>query len=200
MPDGTEPGRTGPEQADLGSSGSGPGKGQGAASPSPGAPLGSPSDMPQGTEMPGLPGVTPPPARPRSRGWIWFVLVILLLSCLVSTIQAAGIGMVARPFARPSIVADQYYTAVRSQDYARAYSYLAPTLTASLSQPAFIQQAQARDATEGTVSSYSLAPDLPNNPQRVNVTVNRSMAGTYTAHLEVRQQGKAWQIVSFDRI
>ncbi len=160
--------------------------------------------------------VSPPPAQTseapyvgyaqqpqRSRGWIWVVVAILLLSCFVSTIQlAVGIGQAARPFARPSMTVDQYYTAIRNQDYAQAYTFLDASLTTSMTQEQFIQMARSRDTAEGVISKLeTIAPDFARNPaEYVIVTATRSHGTSYTVHLQLRQVGQNWKITSFDRI
>jgi hypothetical protein len=145
-------------------------------------------------------GYAQQPSKPH--GWIWVVVVILLLSLLVSTVQlAARVGLALRPFARPVIVADQYYTAIKNRDYAQAYTYLDSSLTSSLTQDQFIKMAQQRDVADGTVSSYSIAPDFTGNPaENVNVTVMRSKGTSYIVQLHIRQVGKEWKISAFDRI
>jgi hypothetical protein len=138
----------------------------------------------------------------RHRGWIWGVVAILLVSVLLSMIQLAiGLGQAVKPFARPVIAADQYYTALKNHDYAQAYTFLAPNLTTSLSQEEFTSMARQRDAMHGVVSSYSFVPDFANHPtENVTVTVTRIGGSTYTAHLHLQQVGQAWEITAFDRI
>jgi type IV secretory pathway TrbF-like protein len=138
----------------------------------------------------------------RSRGWVWVVVGLLLLSCLISTIQVAvGLGQTLRPFARPIFAADQYYTAIKNHDYAQAYTYLDASLTSTLSRDQFVAQAQSRDSSAGMVTSFSLAPDFTTDPaQNLTVTVTRADRTTYTVHLQVHQVGQSWKIIAFDGI
>jgi hypothetical protein len=126
---------------------------------------------------------------------------ILTLSFLVSLFElGASFGLFARPFARPSIVVGQYYTAVMHQNYAQAYTYLDAQATRVGSLTTFTHAAQALDAAAGTVTSFTLAADFPTNPQAVTAQVHRAKGVSYAVHLEVRQVGSQWKIVSFDRL
>jgi hypothetical protein len=126
---------------------------------------------------------------------------VLVLSMLVSSFElAAGLGLQIRPFARPTIVAAQYYTAITHQDYSQAYTYVAGPASATHLEPAFIRAAELRDRVEGPVTSFTLAADLPTNPQAVTVRVHRQRGASYAVHLTVRQEGSQWKIVAFDGI
>jgi hypothetical protein len=123
------------------------------------------------------------------------------LSIVVSAFElAAGLGLLARPFARPSIVAGQYYTAIEQQDYTRAHTYLGGQLATTYVQTAFTRLAEARDRIEGKVTSFTLAADLPSNPDAVTVQVHRANGASYAVHLTVRQEGSDWKIVALDGI
>lgn len=94
------------------------------------------------------PGYSPQPRK--SNRWVWIVLGILALLCLLgSMLFAFGAGVAVVTIGGPTIASDQYYTAIRNQDYARAYTYLGSSLKAELSQEAFTQAAQQQDAAEG---------------------------------------------------
>jgi hypothetical protein len=135
-------------------------------------------------------------------GWWWpGILVVLGIAAILGT----GNGLLALwPVARPGLAVDQYYTALRNHDYARAYRFLA----ASLTQEQFTQMAKAREAAEGAISKYSIAPDLAvattplpgeplplvtftrNSAETVIVQVIRANGTAYPVHLQVRQVGK----------
>jgi hypothetical protein len=149
-------------------------------------------------------------------GWWWpGVLVVLGIAAIL------GIGnalLALWPVARPGMTVDQYYTALRDHDYARAYGFLDANLTAALSLEQFTAMVAARDAAEGAVSRYSIAPDpavtttpLPGEPlplvtftrkppDNLIVSVRRTHAPSYIVHLQVRHEGKRWTISAFDRI
>ena len=148
-------------------------------------------------------------SRPRSDGPLPVVLAII-----VGTLILACGGCFAAIFlvtfnSPPAIVAKQYYNAIKSQDYARAYSYLDPNneitfggRSQQITQQAFTQAAQAYDATKGKVSDFSITSvDLnysdTGNTGHVTVRVTRN-GNAYEVHLELRQEGNDWKIISFD--
>ena len=140
------------------------------------------------------------PSR-KSRRWVWVVLVIFALSSIPGcTVLALGASFAVKTFGGPTIASDQYYTAIRDQDYARAYSYLGSGLQSRLSQEAFSQQAQRQDEAIGRVSRYAYANVPAGDPAAVILTVTRANRTSYTVHLEMRQEGGAWKITAFDRI
>ena len=103
----------------------------------------------------------------------------------------------------PAQQAQDYYLAISVQDYSGAYGYLAPNMTSSdgtaLTQAKFIQQAQALDTSEGTVTNYTATAD-PNDSTKVTVQVTRSKGKVYTVHLTFKQGDYQWEITSFDSI
>jgi hypothetical protein len=119
--------------------------------------------------------------------------VCIIGGALVADFAVSSIG-------GPTIASDQYYTSLRDQNYARAYSYLGSDLRARLSHRAFTQMAQQRDAVEGRVTHYSYQNIPVGSSTPVTLTVTRADGITYTVHLEMRQEGGAWKISAFDRI
>jgi hypothetical protein len=135
----------------------------------------------------------------KSYRWVWIVLGILaLVSILGGTLLALGVGFAVNTVGGPTIASDQYYTAIRDQDYARAYSYLGSHLKTVYSQEAFTQAAQQHDTAAGRVIRYSYANVPIGDP--ATLTVTRVNGTTYTVHMEVRQEAGAWKISAFDRI
>jgi hypothetical protein len=149
-------------------------------------------------------------------GW-WWPGILLLLG--IEAILGIGNGLLALgPVARPGMIVDQYYTALRNHDYVRAYRFLDASLIASLSQQQFTAMARQSDEAEGAVSRYSIAPDLdvtatplPGEPlprvdfaghpaENVIVQVMRANGTVYAVHLQVRRVGRAWKITAFDCI
>jgi hypothetical protein len=144
--------------------------------------------------------------------WPW-ILVVLGIAAILGSLN----GLWAlRPVARPSIIVDQYYSAIRNHDYAQAYRFLDASLTSTITQKQFAQMAQEQDAAYGPVSSYVIAPDLVTTPlpgeplplvtfasnpaENVTVTVMRAHGPSYMVHIQGRQVGKAWKITAFYRI
>ena len=75
-----------------------------------------------------------------------------------------------------------------------------PKCRPGLSQQAFIQQAQLQDEALGRMTRYT-EDNIPiGDPATITETVTRAHGSTYTVHLELRQEGGAWKITSFDRI
>jgi hypothetical protein len=155
--------------------------------------------------VPPVPGYVPPPvySQPprRSYRWVWIVLgVFALLAILGAALLAVGVGVVVKTYGGPTIASDQYYTAIRNQDYARAYSFLGSHLKTVYSQEEFTQAVMQRDATSGKVIHYAYTNVPLGDPATVNLTVTRADGTTYTVYLEMRQEGGAWKVSAFDRI
>ena len=154
---------------------------------------------------PPYPNYAPTPGysqQPRkSYRWVWIILGILALVCIIGGgLLIWGLGSAINTFGGPTIASDQYYNAIRDQDFARAYTFLGYDVKAGLSQEAFTQQAQQQDEAYGRVSHFSYANVPIGDPANVTLTVTRANGTSYAVNLEVRQEGGAWKISSFDRI
>ncbi len=154
---------------------------------------------------PPFPNYTPVPGasqQPRkSYRWVWITLGILALVCVIGGwLIIWGIGSAIHSYGGATITSDQYYTAIRDQDYARAYSLLGSSVKAGLSQEAFTQQAQQQDEAYGRVSTYSYGNVPVGDPANATLTVIRANGISYIVHLEISQEGGVWKISSFDRI
>src|SRR6266480_2160608 len=112
-----------------------------------------------------VPGYAPPQQPGRSRRGLWIALAIIagliVLSCAVCGILFAnGVGFFAKTVAGPAITVDQYYTAVKNQDYNAAYSYISPNTTTStgktLTQQLYTVAAQGLDTLKGKVTNFSV--------------------------------------------
>ena len=137
----------------------------------------------------------------KSYRWVWIALGVLVVVSIVGVaLLALGVGFAVNTYGGPTIASDQYYTALRDQNYARAYSFLGAHLKTVFSQEAFTQMAQERDATAGRVSHYSYANVPTGDPAYITLTVTRTDGTTYTVHLEMRQEAGAWKVTAFDRI
>ncbi|MGZ3623323.1 MAG: hypothetical protein ACXVB7_09535 [Ktedonobacteraceae bacterium] len=137
----------------------------------------------------------------KSYCWVWITLVILALVCIIGgALLMWGLGSAITIIGSPTITSDQYYNAIRDQDYSRAYSFLGSGVKAGLSQEAFTQQAQQQDVAYGHVSQFFFANDPVGDPASVTHTVTRANGTPYTVNLEMRQEGGAWKITAFDRI
>lgn len=137
----------------------------------------------------------------KSSRWVWMTLgILVLLGILGGAILALALGIAAKTVGGPTIATDQYYTAIKNQDYARAYTYLGSRLQTVFSQEAFTQAAQQRDAAAGKVSRFAFENVPTGDPAAVTLTVTRMDGSSYTVDLEVRQEGGTWKITAFDRI
>jgi hypothetical protein len=146
-----------------------------------------------------VPGASQKPRK--SYRWVWITLGILGLVCVLGgTLLIWGIGSAINTFGGATIASDQYYTAIREQDYARAYSFLGSNVKAGISQEAFTQQAQQQDAAYGRVREFSYANVPVGDLASATLTVTRANGTTYTVHLEMRQEEGMWKITAFDRI
>lgn len=136
-----------------------------------------------------------------------------MLSCAVSGILFAnGVGFFSKPVADPTIVVNQYYSAVEKQDYSTAYSYLAPnritTNGQAVTQESYTSAAQALDTTKGNVTNYSIGNisynfdinDHNTETASVTVTVTRANGSSYDVHLKLQQVNVSWIIISSDNI
>ena len=94
-----------------------------------------------------------------------------------------------------SKVATSYYQAIEKQNYGLAYTYLDPTET-KLSHAAFVQEALSQDKGGGVLQSYTIAIF----PPMVVMTNMRVNIGPYHVHLQFKQEGGIWKIVSLDGI
>jgi NTF2-like N-terminal transpeptidase domain len=175
-----------------------------------GQPPYGPPQQPYGQPQYGVPPVPSyvpqqPPKKRRTGLWIFLgILAVLVLACL-GVAGALYIGVTHNP---ATDVANKYYTAIQSQDYATAYSYLdASSITfnnQNLTQSLYTQAAQAVDAQKGKVTSYSITSSNINTSNGVNTatfTVSVTRNGSpYDVHLKLQQEGSNWKIVSIDNI
>ena len=147
-----------------------------------------------------FPGDTQP--RRKSHRWVWITVGIVALLCILGgTLLALGAGWaVTTYYNSPLRASDMYYSAIKTQDYGTAYTYLGSGLQTEYSQQTFTQAAQQQDAALGRVSRFGMTNIPTGDPAYVTLTVTRANGTTYDVHLELRQEGGAWKITAFDRI
>ena len=145
------------------------------------------------------------PVKKRRR-WPWILAGVVV----VFVLAIAGLVLVVNN--SPAKAASQhYYDAIKSQDYATAYSYLDPTLTLTIqgqsqkiSPQNFTQVAQAYDSQKGKVSNYSITSVSLNSStdtgNTADITVSVTRNTTYDVHLQLKQEGNDWKVVSFDSL
>lgn len=156
--------------------------------------------------MPGY--IQPRPKKSRRR---LFIILGILLGMVLLIIAAGIVGLVALVNSPAKTVVQDYYAAVKSQDYARAYSYLdIQTLTLNGQQqqasPAvYTQVAQIVDQQNGKVTNYNItgislnASTSRGNTATVTVDVTRG-GKTQEVHVQLRQEGNDWKIVGIDQL
>lgn len=148
---------------------------------------------------PPAPGSSQQPRK--SYLWLWITLGVLAFVCVMGGwLLIWGIGSAIHSYGGATIASDQYYTAIRDQNYTRAYSFLGSNVKTGISQEAFTQQAQQQDEAYGRVSTYSYGNVPMGDPANATVTVIRANGTSYLVHLEMSQEAGAWKITAFDRI
>jgi hypothetical protein len=147
-----------------------------------------------------FPGYTQPPRK--SYRWVWITLgIVALLSILGCALLGLGAGWAVTTYYNSSLRAsDMYYSAIKTQDYGTAYTYLGSRLQTVYSQQTFTQAAQQQDAAYGKVSRFGMVNIPTGDPANITLTVTRANGTSYTVHLELRQEGGAWKVTAFDRI
>lgn len=97
-------------------------------------------------------------------------------------------------------LAMRYYSAIQNKDYSQAYSYLDAHATDANGHPITLndleQTAQTMDKQEGPIVGFVAAA----YSSQVVMTITRAQMGPYHAHLQMKQEGSTWKIISLDRI
>jgi hypothetical protein len=150
------------------------------------------SSAPPAPKYTPFPGYTQP--RRSSYRWLWIMLGIVIVLGILGGV------LLALYYNSPLRASDMYYSAIKTQDYATAYSYLGSHLKSEYSLQSFTQAAQHQDALAGRVSRFGMTNIPMSEPAYVTLTVTRMNGTTYDVHLELRQEGGAWKVTAFDRI
>lgn len=143
--------------------------------------------------------------RPRqTRPILWIVLGstigVLLLTMLIGASAFFALRTFFQQTDQPVPVAGNYYLALMTQDYAKAYADLAIQVTINgqqVDEQTFINMAKAADAQRGRVFGYSIMGN--GSGSSLTVTVQR-VGQSYQVHLQLKQEGSAWKIISADGI
>lgn len=172
------------------------------------------------------PGTDPlAPQRPRKKGRRWLPILITLLvlfSCAASAYSYIS-SVLHDPV--PGIV-NQYYTAIKNQDYATAYTYLSSHQWTSgvtsnpgrgiaggwgfaggqdfMTQSEFTQAAQNADTTQGKVRTFTIEDTMRPLDSSGSYTATASVSVTrngapYYVNLNLQQIGGGdWNIIGYD--
>jgi hypothetical protein len=129
------------------------------------------------------------------------VAVFLMLACVVSATAAiAGNLWFQGEINDPtSAVIEQFYSSLKEQDYAGAYSHLSKSAKAALSQSAFADRYGSYDRVDGIVDSYTVTKrDVGATTATFTVAVQRR-GDPNNAQLQIVRlvkEGSAWHIDS----
>lgn len=146
-----------------------------------------------------------PLQQPRkSRRWIWITLgVIGGLIVIGGIVLVLSLGFFTastiKTIAGPTIVADQYYTTIKSQDYNKAYTFWDSNVQKAYPLEMFTSESQLVDKQLGTVTHYTIASQVQypeNNTAIVSLTTTRSGGVSQTVQLHLQQVGSLWKITS----
>ena len=96
-----------------------------------------------------------------------------------------------------------FYQAIEAQDYNQAYTYLDANATTAngqkLTEQTFTQLAQSRDNQFGPVTGFDLLLNS-SDPTQVTMTIARKNGFRYHVHVQAKQVGNDWKILTLDRI
>ena len=147
----------------------------------------------------------PPPQRPRSSlPWILGgVGAAVLLICCVGVVVAGvlisrGVGSLAGNISAAQNRADDYYSAIQSHDWSRAYGYL-DSKTQSTTTTAVIQRTwTARETANGRITGYSATNTSVNTlngktTATVIGTLRYSSGTTETTTVYLVKDGNDWK-------
>ena len=130
------------------------------------------------------------------------LLILLVVGGIIALVVSVG-------HSPATSVVNNYYTALKDQNYAQAYSYLAPNLKfnsnqQTLTQYLFVRGSQQIDVQKGKISKYAITSTSLNSNNGVNTgqfTLSATRNGSpYDVHLNLRDEGGLWKIVSFSTI
>ena len=145
--------------------------------------------------------VAPPKRRSRlANGLIVAAVVAALLVCATGAgvVIASGV-FVQNQLNDPSTVVEDYYNALQTQDFTRAYSYLSANAQRHTSEAAFETDARADDAFSGAIASFAITSDTASSSTAVLVVDVVRRDAPYQATVEtldlVKDNGN-WRVDS----
>lgn len=145
--------------------------------------------------------------RKQSRGKLWLIigaatLIVIVGFAIIVTVAAnSAVNAFFNKTDSPVSVAANYYQSMLHQDYTQAYKDLDSNATIKgqhVDRQAFTNLAQEAVTRNGLVFGYDIEVQ-GNNPAHLVVTVKR-LNRSYAVHLQLKQEGNAWKIVSADGI
>ncbi len=158
--------------------------------------------------VPPLPNVPPgyaAPAPQKSRKGLWITLGIIAGVFVLACAICGSLALFANN--GPDSTVKDYYKAVQSQDYATAYTYLAPGASFTdpqsnknipiTSQAVYTLAAKTLDKDLGMLTDYQTSDGSDTN--HVNVSVTRG-GKQYAIHLTMTKVDGKWKILNADGI
>ena len=140
----------------------------------------------------------------QSRRSLWIavgvavLLSIITFGVIVTLAVAFSLNAFFSRTDSPISVTANYYLALQNQDYAQAHRDLDSNATVNghrVDQQIFSNLAHKAVIQDGPVYGYSI--EVNGDASHPVVTVHRT-GRTYDVHLQLKQEGNAWKIVSID--
>ena len=153
-----------------------------------------------GSRNPISPAPTPKPRSRLRTVLIAVAAVIALLVCVTGAgaVIASGVFF-TNQLNDPSTVVEDYYNALETQDFTRAYGYLSTNAQHHTSENAFETDARADDAFSGSIASFAITSDTTSGSTAVIVLDLTRRGAPNQATVEtiglVKQNG-SWRIDS----
>lgn len=149
------------------------------------------------------PSSPPPTPKPRARlrtVVIAVVAVVALLVCVTGAgaVIASGV-FVTSQLNDPSTVVEDYYNALETQDFTRAYGYLSTNAQHHTSESALETDARADDALSGSIASFVITSASTNGSTGVVVLdlVRRGSPNQATVEtIGIVKENGSWRIDS----
>jgi hypothetical protein len=152
--------------------------------------------------QPPAPAASPQSPWKKIRTWLVAILCVVVVLYIGAT-RVYSFFDSLHDYASDTV--NHFYTAIKGQDYATAFSYLAPGMEtlggAVLTQADFTQQAKSIDQAKGVVKSYkitNIAPGAQDGTKDITVSVTRNGA-PYDVDLNVTEVSTDnWGISKYD--
>jgi hypothetical protein len=140
--------------------------------------------------------------RPRRSPFLTTVMlaagVFLLVACAVGATALVASGIwVQNQLSDPPTTAQNFYGALQSQNYTRAYSYTSAAFQKHIPANAFSDQFSSLDQVSGVVDSYPIVSERTSGDKAtvvVHVIRRSNKAQALTQTLSMVKEGNSWRI------
>jgi hypothetical protein len=143
----------------------------------------------------------PPPSRRQNRAIALVIILSVLVLCSIGGWAFYSLyNALFQQINDATGAAQNFYTHMRSQDYAGAYQYLQ---IPGVSQNEFLQKAHANDTNYGTITNFTVETPSPmpgnstSNGWNITVNLTREKA-SYPVALQIALVNGTWKITSID--